>query len=230
MNARITVIPGQHFDGGVVDAIPSTAPADAPKRELVDPYTALLSNLFTEHQFEDPSIKQTCANLLMRRVELNKECDVFLGKLRVSLRERLIEQHEESKKAVRDQQKKIDALAKRTGQAQAELNTKKDDTAKAMSVFHGATQDRAALGRYASRKTIAAADAAVHKAEQSVDRANAAQTDLQQEINQMIFAERKPLQDELSRLMAEELEMASALSGQSYTDSLGIVHRPRAPL
>jgi chromosome segregation ATPase len=160
----------------------------------------------------------------------NKRTDAFLEKLRAPMRQKLVEAHEESKKAVRDHQKKIDALQKRIAEAQAELNTKKDAVARAMTSFRAATENRKQLSRYATRAAIAEADAAVQKAERSVDRANAAQTDLQQLINQMVLVEREPLMKERDKLMAEELELDAAINGKSFTNSLGILIPARPPL
>jgi len=45
-----------------------------------------------------------------------------------------------------------------------------------------------------------------------------------------LLVERTPLMRERDKLMAKELELAAALSGESYTNSLGIVVPARRPL
>jgi hypothetical protein len=227
MNTRIQVVHGQNFDGGVVDPIPRPpAPAEAQKRALRDLILEALCTL----EPKDREVQRKRDVLIGRRIEANKAAQELIEAEMVIARAELIEAHEEAKKAVRDHQKKIDALAKRIAEAQADLNVKKDAVARTMTVFRGATEDRKQLSRYATRDQSREADAAVEKAEKAVDKANAGASTLQQDINHMLLAERAPLIRERDALMAKELELAAAISGESYTNELGIVIPARPPL
>jgi len=221
------VVPGSSFDGGVVDPIPRPAPPEeTQKRELRDPILELLCTL----EPKNPEVQRERDILIGKRIEANKLAQALIESEMALTRAGVIEAHEASKAAVRDHQKKIDALAKRIAEAQADLNTKKDTVARTMAAFRTATEDRKQLSRYATRAAIAEADAAVQKLENAVDRATANASTLQQTMNHLLLVERTPLMRERDKLMAKELELAAALSGESYTNSLGIVVPARRPL
>lgn len=224
MNTRVFAVDGNSFDGGVVDAIPA-APAEPQKRELRDPIMEALCAL----EPKDPETRRRRDIAIGKRIEANRVAQELIESEMAIARVELLEAHEESKKAVRDHQKKIDACQNRIAEAQADLNTKKDAVARAMTSFRAATQNRGQLSRYATRAAIAEADAAVQKAEKIVDRANANASTLQQHINHLVLTEREPLVKERNRLMAKELELAAAISGEPYSDALGIQHPARPP-
>jgi uncharacterized small protein (DUF1192 family) len=224
------IIDGRSFDGGVSDPGPMPAPAAEPqKRELTDEYIPILSNLFTDGLKDSPD-KQECGNLLMRRVYLNKECAAFIEKQRVSVREKLIEQHEAVKGEAREQQGRIDKLRAEIASWEGELNRRKDSQARAVSVLRGAEQRRKELSRFASRTAILAADEAIEKATAKVEKTNAVVVEAQQRINHLRLVEFQPLLDELTKISAEEMRLSAAITGQGYTSELGIVVPARPPI
>lgn len=227
---RVLAVPGSSFDAGVSHAGPPAEPGETPKHELRDDYLTTISKLFTDGLEEDSPDRQECEHLLARRVQLNEACAAFVEKLRAPMREKLLALHEEAKAAVRAQQEKIDALLAKITQMQMLLNQRKDDAARALSVFHTAQQRRKDLSRYATHAVIAEFDTAVAKAERAVDRANGPVADLQNQINRLVMADRPPLQQELNRLMGEELELGARITGEPYSDALGIQHGPRPPI
>jgi chromosome segregation ATPase len=226
---RIFQIDGQHFDAGISPP-GGPVPAEAQKRKPTDERMELLSSLFMDHLGDDSENKRLCGRFIVERSELNKTIDAFIEKLRQPMREKLIELHEQAKTAVREQQEKVAALQNRIGEAQAQLNVAKGRVAEAMTALNDARQRRKEVSRFAPRKEIAAADEAIENAIAKVDKANAAPANLQAQINYWTFVDREPLVKELNALMAEELELRAAITGESYTDEYGLVHPPRSPI
>jgi tRNA U34 5-carboxymethylaminomethyl modifying GTPase MnmE/TrmE len=143
MSTRIRVIPGQAFDGGIVDAVPAAATPAEEKPKPVDERMSRLTHLFMNHLDGDSDSEDSreCQKL-GRRMELNNRTDAFLDKLRAPLRQNLLEEHEAAKEAVRKQLARVDELRSSTAECQQQRNKIADAVEKAMNALRGADQER----------------------------------------------------------------------------------------
>jgi DNA repair exonuclease SbcCD ATPase subunit len=160
---------------------------------------------------------------------IGKEVDSFIAKQRVSVREKLIELHENVKSEARAKQKEISDMRATAAEWQRDLLKAKDAQARAMSELRTADQKRKGLSRFAERSAFAKADEVVEAAENRVDKTNAKVTAIQQQINNIALTELPRLDRELNEIAAREAELNAAVSGQGYTTELGIIVPPRAP-
>jgi len=223
-SARIVgVVDGRDFDGGFPQA-PTAGP------ELRDDRLLILSRLFTEHLKEDSPANREVQRLILKRAELNKECDVFVQAQVEPIREKIVQQHEDVKARAREQQGKISELRATIAEAGRDLNTKRDVQARAASVLHASQQRRKELSRFSSRVKFIEADGAIDAALKVVEKANQAEAEAMQRLNQLRLVAMKPLVEELDRIAAEEQRLAAIVTGEGYTDSLGLVHPAGEPL
>lgn len=225
MSARITVVDGSTIDlAGVVPAGPRQ-PQPQPQREQLAPENEPTSlALLRVADMLDPGSPEhrRAMDLYARRYQLNKLCVSFLREQTAVARERLIAEHEEAKSAVRDGQRKLDALKSEISEMQREMNRKKDKTAAAQSRLNDAKAKRESLSRFSPRSSFLKADGEVAAARNAWEKANAEQWELQNRINAMLSVNMKTVSEELTALMNAELKAEAAIEGREVFPELGI--------
>ena len=231
MSTRIIAIPGQFFDGGIVDIVPAAmpgapAPPEQPKPELRD----LIIEALCALEPDTPELEHQRDLLIGKHLALNSESMKLIegerGKAIVALREAW----EEQKRLCREQQGRIEVLSAKLAEATREWNTaivKK--SAAAMHVFE-VTERRKNLSRFATAEQTAKADGAIVKAERAFEEAGKPEAEWRQRRNDLVLTQIPNAKKKLDELAAKELELRASISGESYGDELGIQHPARAPL
>jgi hypothetical protein len=226
MSARITVIPGQHFDGGIVDPIPRPAPADAPKRELIDEYMAVLWKLDPD----TPELQRLRDVLIGRRIELNKESLKLIESERVKANTALRAEWEQAKALCREQLVRIDELKAERAEAIREWNKANENKSHAEMKEWEAVERRKGLSPFASAAQIAKADDAVEKSHQAFVQSGKLEAQHRGRMNTLTLSEIPAAQRKLDELAAQEKKLRHGVTGEGYTTELGIVVRAHRPL
>jgi hypothetical protein len=222
---------GNGFDVGVIPPGPF-APAPGitdTKRELPDPW---MEQLVTLHGSPELSLAENreVSSLIGERMGLNQRASAIFERVRTRSREKVTAEWELAKAAVREQQGKLAAHHEQISELQRQLNRANESKSLAFSARDAAQEEKRRLSRYAQKGETDKASTLLTKREHAADLAAKEAGTLQQQINYMMLTETKPIMERLNQLMAEEAELNHFVTGQSFTNSLGIVVPARPPI
>jgi regulator of sigma D len=229
MKSSLTVVPGADFAVPVIPAGPLQPPGIT-KRELVDQYMHTLSDLFFERDLLTEKEHREVMQLVGQRHALNQRATELIERVRGRAREKITVELESAKAAVRAQQEKIAKHKHEIAAETRELNRLNDAKTRAISARDAAQEAKRSLSRYADRSTHEAANSPLVKREAEAEAASQAAGASQQRINYMNLVDLKPLIEKLNELVNEEARLNHYVSGQGYTNELGIVVPSRPPL
>ena len=95
MKTQITLVPGFHFDAGVVDTVPA-APTEPQKRKLIDERAEMLGEISCNLEGNSDELRE-CHALMMKRLASNKAIDAFTEAQRGPMRQKVVDAHESVK-------------------------------------------------------------------------------------------------------------------------------------
>jgi hypothetical protein len=194
-----------------------------------DPRLEILGTFFADGQDGDADV-ETARALMLVRIKSNEECDAFIAKLRRANVTALEEAHESIKREARAQQERIEKINEEIAYFRAESNKLNDAYGKAISKYHDAKNAEQGISRFATKAEIRAATVRREKAEALASKCEAACTDAQLRINDLVLVELPRAIEKLNQIAAEELRLRSAITGEGFTDpEFGIQFPPRPP-
>jgi len=179
---------------------------------------------------DTPELKNHRDVLIGKRLELNNESLKLIEAERAKGNIALREAWEAQKKLCREQQGRIDALNSELATVTREFNAATEKKAKAEMRVFDAHQRRKELSRFATAEQTAKSDGAILKAQEAFEEAGVPESEYRQRRNDLILVSIPRAQRDLNELAAREIGLRSAITGEGYTDGLGIIHPPRSPL
>jgi hypothetical protein len=221
---------GSQFDAGVVLPGPIQEAAVILKRELSDEFMAALSEMLFARDLLTEKDRREVNNLVAERMNLNERSAAFIEKFQAQARVKVAAEHEAAKKAVREQQKKIDGHHEEIVALSRELNRRNDVKAKAVAARDAAKQELRQLSRYSERGEVERLNLLLLERESEAEYAIQEAGSIQMQINQKNLVDLKPLMERLNELAAEEARLAHFVTGQGYTNEVGIIVPARPPL
>jgi hypothetical protein len=225
-----TTVAGTGFDAGVLPPGPLQPAGITKKHELVDPYMAGLTDLVSQQELLSEKDWRELQQLVNERMSLNERASKLIERFQARARAKVAAEHEAAKAALREQQKKIAEHREAISALTRELNRKNDLRAQAIAARDQAQQEKRQLSRFAERREIERLNLLLSKREAAAEHATQEAGAVQSRINMMTLVELKPLMEKLNELIGEEMRLNHFVTGQGYTNELGIVVPNRPPL
>lgn len=161
--------------------------------------------------------------LLLARCEQNERIDKLLSKLARDARKKLESDHEETKRLVREKQAAIDDVQLQIDRLDQRAGQLGNSLQKAEHALNRANTNAHALGRFAPKAEVIAAQKAIADAEAHVEKIQAELAAPENQARYHRLTTLPKMQSELQGLMAEEARLASAVSGEPYHHPSGLI-------
>ena len=228
MATQLTVVSGANFDASVIPAGPLEPAAVILKREFPDEIMAALCGLLSELLSE---AEEREVNLLIgQRMRLNERTNAILDRVRARTRVKVTAEWEAAKAQARAQQEKLAAHHAKISELTRELNKANEAKSLAFAARDAAQEEKSRLSRYAEKRESDKANLLLMKREAEADNAAKESGSIQQQINYLTLTETKPIMERLNELMGEEARLRHYVTGEGYTNELGLVVPARPPL
>ena len=156
--------------------------------------------------------------LILDRHEMNERIDALVSKLQVETRKRLENDHEESKRLVREKQREIDDVQLKIDRLDQEAGRLGNILQKRQHAEDAAIAAQRGLSRFATKQEISEVEELVQKAKAQVQEMYERLGPVESQARYFRLTVLPKMNGELQTLISEEARLSSALSGESYHD------------